>query len=158
MTTNPRHRDKQELRQAARENARARNRDIEELRRDLASQAEESDDVPKAQLKELILLQGGAEPADLERPYLESVPDQYAARLTLFEWLQFALEQVGSRRTLDALEYYVTIGWLSEGAADELRDHVRVFQDVHPEEPNGGFETADHLVSLVYIARLASMA
>ncbi|MFW5900645.1 MAG: FlaD/FlaE family flagellar protein [Halodesulfurarchaeum sp.] len=158
MTTNPRQQDKQELRRAAREKARARNEDIEELRRDLASQAEESVAVPKAQLKELILLEGGADPADLERPYLESIPDQYAARLTLFEWLQFALETVGSRGTLDALEYYVTIGWLSDGAADELQDHVRVFQDGYPEEPNGGFETADHLVSLVYIARLASMA
>jgi flagellar protein FlaE len=160
MNTNPRDYDAQELRQAAREKARDRDRDIEELRRDLAAETEESRDVegiPKAQLKELILLQGGTDPADLERPYLEVVPEQYAARLTLFEWLQFALEQAGSRRTLDALDYYVNIGWLSESAAEDLREHVRVFQDASVEEGTRRFETADHLVSLVYIARLASM-
>lgn len=157
MTANPREYDTQELRQAAREKARDRDRDIEELRRDLAAETEDTDGIPEAQLKELILLQGGSDPADLERPYLETVPDQYAARLTLFEWLQFALERVGSRRTLDALEYYVDIGWLSESAAEELREHVRVFQDAAVEEGRRTFETTDHLVSLVYIARLASM-
>ncbi len=154
---NPREYDPQELRQAARDQKRDRDQDIEDLRRDLAAQAEGQSEFPKAQLKELILLQGGANPADLERPYLETVPDQYAARLTLFEWLQFALDRVGSRETLDALEYYVDIGWLSETAADELREHVRVFQDGAPPERHHTFETADHLVSLVYIARLASM-
>ncbi|MBS3760655.1 FlaD/FlaE family flagellar protein [Halodesulfurarchaeum sp.] len=157
MTINPREYNTTELRQAAQEKARDRNQDIEELRRDLAAQEDDSTGVPKAQLKELILLQGGTDPADLERPYLGSIPEQYAARLTLFEWLQFALDQVGSRRTLEALEYYVSIGWLSDGVAEDLRDHVRVFQDARPEEPMGAFETADHLVSLVYIARLASM-
>lgn len=157
MTANPREYDPQQLRQAAREKTRDRDQDIEELRRDLAAESEETGEFPKSQLKELILLQGGTDPADLERPYLESVPDQYAARLTLFEWLQFALERVGSQRTLEALEYYVDIGWLSESAEAELREHVRVFQDATVEEGKHTFDTADHLVSLVYIARLASM-
>lgn len=157
MTMNPQEYDPQELRQAARDQKRDRDQDIEELRRDLAAQTEGRSEFPNAQLKELILLQGGTDPADLERPYLETVPDQYAARLTLFEWLQFALDRVGSKETLDSLEYYVDIGWLSESAADELREHVRVFQDGATKEPRRSFETADHLVSLVYIARLASM-
>jgi flagellar protein FlaE len=157
MTINPREYETHEHTQGARKKARDRNQDIEELRQDLAETAANSDGVPKAQLKELILLQGGADPEDLERPYLETVPDQYAARLTLFEWLQFALDQVGSRRTLAALEYYVNIGWLSGTAAEDLRDHVRVFQDAEGEESIGALETADHLVSLVYIARLSSM-
>ncbi len=158
MTANPREYDPEERRQTAREKTRDRDQDIEELRRDLAAEAEETEGFPKAQLKELILLQSGTDPADLERPYLDTVPDQYASRITLFEWLQFALERVGSQKTLDALEYYVNIGWLSKSAASDLRDHVRVFQDATGEEGKRTFETADHLVSLVYIARLASMA
>lgn len=157
MTSNPREYDTQERRQTPRETARDRDQDIEELRRDLAAEPTDTDGITEAQLKELILLQGGSDPADLERPYLEAVPDQYAARLTLFEWLQFALERVGSRQTLDALEYYVAIGWLSESVAEALREHVRVFQDAAVEDERRSFETADHLVSLVYIARLASM-
>jgi flagellar protein FlaE len=135
-----------------------REQDIEELRADLAA-AESAEEVfTTERLKELLLLESGADPADLERPYLEAVPEQYAARLTVFEWLQFALERVGSRRTLQALDYYVDIGWLTESAADDLQDYVRVFQDAAGEAGDRNFETADHLVSLVYVARLASMA
>lgn len=139
----------------AEERAAARDRDIQELREDLAGQAE-GEGVSRAQLKELILLEGGADPEDLERPYLEAVPDQYAARLTLFEWLGFALDRAGGEATLEAIDYYVDIGWLGESAAEALRDHVRVFQDGLG-GGQGTFDTPDHLVSLVYVARLASM-
>jgi flagellar protein FlaE len=138
------------------EQTRAHERDIEELRKDLAAAAEESEGVPKAQLKELILLEAGTDPEDLERPYLETIPGQYAARLTLFEWLQFVLDRGGLQQTLDVIEYYVDIGWISSEAAESLEDHVRVFQEAAG-DGEGSLETADHLVSLVYVARLASM-
>ena len=126
------------------------------LREEFTATVDASQGVPKAQLKELVLLEAGTDPEDLERPYLDGLPDQYAARLTLFEWLQFALDRGGTEHTLDAIEYYQEIGWIDQAAADSLRDHVRVFQD---ESAAAGepFRTADHLVSLVYVARLASM-
>ncbi|MDR5656843.1 FlaD/FlaE family flagellar protein [Halodesulfurarchaeum sp. HSR-GB] len=134
-----------------------REEDIEALREDLAAANTGAGEFPESRLKELILLEGGADPTDLERPYLERVPDQYAGRLTVFEWLQFTLEQAGSRQTLQALEYYADIGWLGEGAASDLRDYVRVFEDGGTDGAGQPLQTADHLVSLVYIARLASM-
>ncbi|MFB6109816.1 MAG: FlaD/FlaE family flagellar protein [Halodesulfurarchaeum sp.] len=134
-----------------------REQDLEALRADLAA-AESAEEVfTTDRLKELLLLESGADPATLERPYLEAVPEQYAARLTVFEWLEFALERGGSRRTLQALEYYVDIGWLGETAAEDLKDYVRVFQDASGATGDRPFETADHLVSLVYVARLSSM-
>lgn len=154
MTRNSPDSERQERRSG--EQTRTQERDIEELRKDLAAAAEENEGVPKAQLKELILLEAGTDSEDLERPYLETVPSQYAARLTLFEWLQFVLDRGGLQETLSAIDYYVDIGWISEAAAESLEDHVRVFQEA---AANGdrSLETADHLVSLVYVARLASM-
>lgn len=131
-------------------------RDAEGLREEFAGTVGATQGVPKAQLKELVLLEAGTDPEDLERPYLEGLPDKYAARLTLFEWLQFALERGGTEHTLDAIEYYRDIGWVDADAADSLRDHVRVFQD-GADGAGEPFDTADHLVSLVYVARLASM-
>lgn len=132
-------------------------RDADGLREEVAATVEAVQGVPTAQLKELVLLEAGTDPEDLERPYLEGVPEKYAARLTLFEWLQFILERGGTERALDAIEYYRDIGWIDEEATEALRDHVRVFQD-GAESAGEPFETADHLVSLVYVARLASMA
>jgi flagellar protein FlaE len=126
------------------------------LREEFAGTVDANQGVPKAQLKELVLLEAGTDPEDLERPYLEGLPDQYAARLTLFEWLQFALDRGGTEHTLVAIDYYREIGWVDEEAADSLRDHVRVFQD-GADGSGEPFGTADHLVSLVYVARLASM-
>ena len=126
------------------------------LREEFAGSVDATQGVPKAQLKELVLLEAGTDPEELERPYLEGLPEQYAARLTLFEWLQFALERGGTEHTLDAIDYYHDIGWIDQDAAESLRDHVRVFQD-GTDGSGEAFGTADHLVSLVYVARLASM-
>lgn len=158
MTINPSDYDTRELRGEPEDRSARRNQDIEELRRDLAAAGGEEGEFPREALKELILLESGADPDDLERPYLETVPEQYAGRLTVFEWLQFTLDRRGFRKTLDALEYYENIGWLSETAADDLREHVRVFQDPSKDGSLRPFETTDHLISLVYIARLATMA
>ncbi|AOW80559.1 flagella E [Halodesulfurarchaeum formicicum] len=157
--TDPPLQSEREARESRRESAPSvREEDIQALREDLAGADAGPAEFPEKRLKELLLLEGGADPADLERPYLERVPEQYAARLTVFEWLQFTLERAGSRQTLQALEYYGDIGWLGEGAAADLRDYVRVFEDGGTGDGGHSLQTADHLVSLVYIARLASMA
>ncbi|MFB6081565.1 MAG: FlaD/FlaE family flagellar protein [Halanaeroarchaeum sp.] len=157
MTINPREYDPDELRSAAREEL--GDRDVGELRAKLAGTTAEGEGTfPPERLKELILIESGADPADLERPYLEAIPEKYAARLTLFEWLDYALQHAGVRRTLEAVEYYADIGWISESVAADVRDHVRAFQEVAPSEGTREFESADHLVSLVYVARLTSMS
>ncbi|MFB6070196.1 MAG: FlaD/FlaE family flagellar protein [Halanaeroarchaeum sp.] len=157
MTINPREYDPEELRSAAREEL--DERDVGDLRAKLQATASgEEGAVPDEQLKELLLMESGADPADLERPYLDRIPETYAARLTLFEWLEYVLERAGVRRTLEALEYYAAIGWIGESVADELRDHVRAFQEVAPSDGVRDLESPDHLVSLVYVARLTSMA
>lgn len=110
------------------------------------------------EVKELLLMESGADPSDLERPYLTAIPDTYAGRLTLFEWLDFALGHGGVGRTLEAIEYYENVGWISEDVSSSLRDHVRAFQDKEQTDSATAFGTDDHVVSLVYIARLASMS
>lgn len=156
MTINPRDSGPDDRRDAPRDDI--DRRDVDELRSRIAEETDTETTPRNAdEVKELLLLESGADPSDLERPYLTSIPDTYAGRLTLFEWLDFALRRGGVGRTLDAIEYYEQIGWISEDVASSLRDHVRAFQDVARSEETTAFETADHVVSLVYVARLASM-
>ncbi|MFB6122474.1 MAG: FlaD/FlaE family flagellar protein [Haloferacaceae archaeon] len=156
MTINPREYDPEELRSASASDVDTP--DVGQLREQLSKASTESDGrVPTDRLKELILIESGTDPTDLQRPYLQSIPEQYAARLMVFEWLEFALGRAGVRRSLEAFDYYVDIGWVDETVAEGLRDHVRAFQDAVQQGSGRPFEAADHLVSLVYIARLASM-
>jgi flagellar protein FlaE len=90
----------------------------------------------------------------LERPYLERLPDALAAERTVFEWLDFLVRGAGLRDAIRALEYYRSIGWLGERAEDRLREYL-VGMDAPP--GGGGLDADDHLLSLVYVGRLAAM-
>lgn len=158
MPLNPRDYDPEELRSAADEELGDRN--LRELRERIADHDHSSDGeqaLRSTQVKELLLRESGMEPANLERPYLTDLPQAYAARLTLFEWLDFLLQRGGVRRTLEAIDYYRDIGWIGESVGTELRDHVRAFDALPEESSTKPMEVPDHVLSLVYIARLASM-
>lgn len=107
--------------------------------------------------RELSRLEAAADPATLSRPYLSSIPDSTVAFEEVFDWLSYLLSSVGRRKTLEALRYYRTIGWIDGGAEESLRNYCRLFDDGEtPAEP--ALFRRDHVVSLVFIARLASMA
>ncbi|AHG03740.1 flagella E [Halobacterium sp. DL1] len=155
MTLNPREYDPEELRTAAQQGD---DENIRELKRRLAEQEQETDEsVRSGQLKQLLFMQSSASEDRLERPYLQTMPGKYAAEITLFEWLEFLLERGGVKRSLQALDYYENIGWVGEEASEKLRNHVRGFAGPADEEAHADLGMADHVLSLVFIARLASM-
>lgn len=146
----------QDLRRAARDEL--DDADVEGLRSRIAdADIDASNPRSSERVRELLRIETGTDPEHLERPFLTTIPDQYAGRLTLFEWLHFVLGRAGVRRALEAVEYYEKVGWISGGVAEELRDHVRAFRDVAREEETTDLDRTDHVMSLVYVARLASM-
>ncbi|WP_336037650.1 FlaD/FlaE family flagellar protein [Halobacterium yunchengense] len=155
MTLNPREYDPEELRSAAAPGDGENVRELKERLTEREQTGEES--IRSSQLKQLLFMHSSASEADLTRPYLESMPGKYAAEITLFEWLEFLLERGGVKRSLDAIDYYEAIGWVGADAADELRDHVRGFAGPADEDDHDDFEMTDHVLSLVFIARLSSM-
>ena len=158
MTINPRDMDPDDLRSAAREELGGQ--DVDELKSRIETETdtdEEGRPVHSDEVKELLLIESGADPEDLARPYLTTIPDAYAGRLTLFEWLDFVLRRAGVSRTLEAIEYYENVGWISSDVGDGLRDHVRAFREVTHSGGTTDLTMADHVLSLVYIARLSSM-
>lgn len=105
------------------------------------------------QLEQLFYLQSGA--GGLEKPYLRSLPQSYAAERVVFDWLEFLVLRGGFKGAFEALRYYHTIGWITEEVAAELENYLVGL----PDAPSGGeFGVDDHQSSLVYLARLASLA
>lgn len=114
-----------------------------------------ADDVLQSkQYRELFLLERATAEDGLEKPYLATLPESYAAELVIFEWLEFLVDRAGFRRTIDVLRYYRSIDWLTEGTESRLREYLQSFDDQGTDE---GLDRSDHLLSLVYIARLAAM-
>ena len=106
------------------------------------------------QYRELFLLERATGEDDMEKPYLAALPQSYAAELVIFEWLEFLVDRTGFRRTLDVLRYYRSIDWLTVDTEARLREYLQSFDEVGSDE---GLDRSDHLLSLVYIARLAAM-
>jgi len=92
---------------------------------------------------------------DLSKPYLDRLPDAYTAQLEVFEWLEGLLTAAGHDGTLSALEYYESIGWLSERSREELEDVASGLSAPAPEPAAQSLDIDDHRESLLYVARLA---
>src|SRR6056297_2486362 len=96
-----------------------------------------------------------------ERPYLESLPDRYASEVVIFEWLDLLINKAGFENTGNALEYYAEVDWITEEVREELREYMRGFSEVESFDPDvpgpADLDVDDHVLSLVYIARLASV-
>jgi archaellum component FlaD/FlaE len=107
------------------------------------------------QLEQLFLHQSAMVREEMTKPYLGEIPQKYAAERVIFDWLEFLVLKGGFKRAMDALRYYRTIDWITAGVEASLQDYLVGFSD----EGAGRSEldVDDHQLSLLYVARLASM-
>ena len=108
----------------------------------------------RTQLEQLLVHETAASDG-LSKPYLTDLPSAYAAERLLFDWLEFLVLKGGFKRTMDALRYYNTVGWLTDAVEADLRDYLVGFSGEVSDTDT--FDVDDHHLSLVYIARLSSM-
>ncbi len=108
----------------------------------------------RTQLEQLLVHETAASDG-LSKPYLTDLPSAYAAERLLFDWLEFLVLKGGFKRTMDALRYYNTVGWLTDEVEADLRDYLVGFSGEVSD--TDAFDVDDHHLSLVYIARLSSM-
>jgi flagellar protein FlaE len=113
-----------------------------------------SNDPFRARLyRELLPLAGGQ--SDTEKPYLPALPETQGAELLIFEWLEFLLAKGGFKGATEALTYYEDVDWITEDVESTLGDYL-----LGIDEPSGEASTLDvddHLLSLVYVAKLLAM-
>jgi len=81
---------------------------------------------------------------------IESTPSNVVLLLT---WIEFLLERVGRNNLVDALDYYVEIGWISEEVASTMLSYARGL-DYYVEKPTWRLLPDDHTKSLLFIERL----
>lgn len=159
MTLNPRDYDLDELRKMARERGGEAGADVEDL--GLANLDAGADEGVAAGssfraglYRELLPLEAAA--GDNEKPYLRQLPEHYAGEHLVFEWLEFLLLHAGYQGASEALTYYESIGWITEDVAGDLGDYMLGIDDTGANEDND-LDIDDHMLSLVYVAKLGSM-
>lgn len=157
MSLNPRDYDLDELRKMARERGAADG----EVDPEIGLSAVPTDEGLTAGssfraglYRELLPLE--ASMAEAGKPYLAALPEHYAAEHLVFEWLEFLLLHAGFKGATEALAYYESVGWVAEDVQDDLEDYLLGIDDQAATEDND-LEIDDHMLSLVYVAKLAAM-
>ena len=103
--------------------------------------------------RELLPLEAGG---DAEKPYLKTLPEENSGEHLIFEWLEFLLLHAGHQGAREAISYYESVDWITEDCESELKDYMLGLDEQAANDPND-LDVDDHLLSLVYIAKLASM-
>ncbi|QSG14431.1 FlaD/FlaE family flagellar protein [Halapricum desulfuricans] len=163
MTINPRDYDLEELRKMARDREPGAVPDEERVPDsdpnlewgEVDGEGAVTDEGFRARLyRELMPLMAGSD--DASKPYLATLPETQAAEFMLFEWLEFLLLHGGYRGAQDALNYYESIDWITDGVESDLNDYLLGIEETGASE-GSQLDVDDHLLSLVYIAKLAAM-
>ena len=84
------------------------------------------------------------------KPYIATLPEGFAADLIVVEWLEFLVSEAGIREASKALNYYESVGWISEDVAAEMDEYLRGFT----ETGRGSLVIDHHKQSLEYITQL----
>ncbi|WP_367344502.1 FlaD/FlaE family flagellar protein [Methanomethylovorans sp.] len=73
--------------------------------------------------------------------------------VVLLNWIEFLMERVGRNNLMDALDYYVDIGWISDNVRSDIMAYARGI-DYYVEKPTWRLLPEDHTKSLLFIERL----
>jgi flagellar protein FlaE len=159
MSINPRDYDLEELRKMARKRGGETGGEEVDADIDLGS-VPSADDSPSGDssfraglYRELLPLEAGTQAT---KPYLDSLPEHYAGEHLIFEWLEFLLLHAGYQGATGALDYYESIGWITEECEATLNDYLLGLEESGGNDPVD-LDVDDHLLSLVYVAKLASI-
>ena len=104
--------------------------------------------------RELLPLEAGS--GETTKPYLRTLPNHYVGEHLVFEWLEFLLLHAGYQGATEALSYYESVDWITEDVEATLNDYLLGIDDAAANDDND-LDVDDHMLSLVYVAKLSSM-
>lgn len=98
-------------------------------------------------------------PIEEEKEYrLNDIPEDAVSMTLVFKWLEFLISRGGMTYLPDILDYYNKIGWISNRVILKLLRFAKNMKITFDEEelrPRDKLSPSDHIVSLLYIEKLA---
>ena len=92
-----------------------------------------------------------------QKPYLRRLPTDPTSRVLVREWVQRLMDRAGFDGTVAALDYYESMGWLTEGVREDMEDYLLATGY----RADGSFDDLsrpDHVESLALTVELARRA
>ncbi|ADC69940.1 flagella protein [Methanocaldococcus sp. FS406-22] len=129
---------------------------VEETKKEIKKEAKlEKYELPK----ELSMGGGFMTPIEGEKEYrLNDIPEDAVSMTLVFKWLEFLISKSGVTYLPDILDYYNKIGWISNKVILKLLRFAKNMKITYDEEelrPRDKLSPSDHIVSLLYIEKLA---
>ncbi|BAB59751.1 hypothetical protein [Thermoplasma volcanium GSS1] len=101
-----------------------------------------------------------AEPAQpAEKPKkkakLEAIGDDVVSIMVSLRWLEFLLDNYGPENTLDVLDYYESLGWISSTVKEQMMKYAKMTGVMNPaQEYKIKPSIQDHIINMLFIEKL----
>ncbi|WP_276968586.1 FlaD/FlaE family flagellar protein, partial [Metallibacterium scheffleri] len=98
-------------------------------------------------------------PKLVERPFLapklEKVGDDVVSLVIALRWLEFLLDNYGPENTLDVLDYYENLGWISSTVKEQMTRFTKMTGMLGPVQEYKIKPTIqDHVITMLFIEKL----
>ncbi|EQB72310.1 MAG: hypothetical protein AMDU1_APLC00010G0069 [Thermoplasmatales archaeon A-plasma] len=86
---------------------------------------------------------------------LETVGDDVISLMVALRWLEFLLDNYGPENTMDVLDYYESIGWISASVKEQMIKFTKMTGIITPVQEYKVKPTIqDHIVTMLFIEKL----
>ncbi len=86
---------------------------------------------------------------------LEAIGDDVVSLMVALRWLEFLLDNYGAENTLDILDYYESLGWISPSAKEQMFKFTKITGIMAPAQEYKIKPTIqDHIVTMLFIEKL----
>ncbi|GGM73460.1 hypothetical protein GCM10007108_09330 [Thermogymnomonas acidicola] len=86
---------------------------------------------------------------------LEAIGDDVISVMVALRWLEFLLDNYGPENTMDVLDYYESIGWISAQVKEQMMRFTKMTGMITPEQEFKVKPTIqDHIITMLFIEKL----
>ncbi len=86
---------------------------------------------------------------------LEIIGDDVVSIMVALRWLEFLLDNYGPENTLDVLDYYESLGWISSGVKEQMMKFTKMTGVINPaQEYKIKPSIQDHIITMLFIEKL----
>lgn len=86
---------------------------------------------------------------------LETIGDDVVSIMVALRWLEFLLDNYGPENTLDVLDYYESLGWISSVVKEQMMKFTKMTGIINPaQEYKIKPSIQDHIITILFIEKL----
>ncbi|MEM0154985.1 MAG: FlaD/FlaE family flagellar protein [Thermoplasmataceae archaeon] len=91
----------------------------------------------------------------IRTPKVERIGDDIISMMVAMRWLEFLLDNYGQENSMDVLDYYESIGWISSEVKQDMFKYIKMTSIISPPQEYKVKPTIqDHIINMLFIEKL----